>query len=162
MSRGGVNWTEEEFAEYERLRKGGDALAPSKRSGTAPVASTAGAKKPRMNKWECEYALELEARKHAGEILWYGFEALKLRLADGTYYTPDFAVLAKTKAYALGAEWVPGETAMHFVEIKGFLRDDANVKFKVAAELFPFELFMYTRKKGGGWELMKHLNGGGR
>ena len=150
MSRGGVNWTEEEFAEYERLRKGGDALAPSKRSGIAPVASTAGAKKPRMNKTEFAYSMELEARRMVGDILWFGFEVMTLRLAFDCRYTPDFAVLK-------------ADGSLQFVEIKGFLRGDADVKFRVAAEGFPFAEFVMLRKqKGGGWELMKHLNGGGR
>ena len=47
-----------------------------------------------MNKTEALYDIRLDALKHHGEILWYRFEGVKLRLADNTFYTPDFAVMA--------------------------------------------------------------------
>lgn len=94
-----------------------------------------------MNKTEAEYAALLEARKAAGEVLWFKFEGFKLRLADNTFYTPDFAVLLRSGA-------------MECHEVKGFMRDDANVKIKVAADLYPFE-FVVVRKRakrdGGGF-----------
>lgn len=43
-----------------------------------------------MNKTESAYCQHLELRKRAGEIVWYRFEGIKLRLADNTFYTPDF------------------------------------------------------------------------
>jgi hypothetical protein len=161
-----VNWTEEQVREAEQRFKGGDVeqgkASNSKTARASVVRTTAGAQKSRMNRWEQEYALELEARKHAGEILWWGFEAIKLRLADGTWYTPDLAVLEwrDIRTKTLGTP-IAKCAEMQFIEVKGFLRDDANVKFKVAAELFPWaEFLMYRKKKGGGWELIKHLNGG--
>lgn len=42
-----------------------------------------------MNKTESAYCQHLEQRKRAGEIAWYRFEGIKLRLADNTFYTPD-------------------------------------------------------------------------
>ena len=44
-----------------------------------------------MNKTESAYCQHLELRKRAGEIAWYRFEGIKLRLANNTFYTPDFA-----------------------------------------------------------------------
>lgn len=105
--------------------------------------------RPRMNAWEADYEIELKARLHSGEIIWYGFEAITLRLADRTTYTPDFVVMYPDRS-------------IEVVEIKGFLREDANVKFKVAAELFPFVFLMLRKKKvseGGGWEYMRSLDG---
>ena len=118
----------------------------------APKASSVKVRKPRgMNQWEAAFAREeLEPRRLIGEIQWYGFEAMKIRLADGAHYTPDFAVLESS-----GALW--------FAEIKGFAREAAVVRFKVAAETTPFEFRMCRKKKiaeGGGWELMRCLNGG--
>jgi hypothetical protein len=46
-----------------------------------------------MNKIEMAYAGRLELLLRAGKIAWYRFEGLKLRLADNTFYTPDFAVM---------------------------------------------------------------------
>lgn len=94
-----------------------------------------------MNKTEEAYARLLRDRQLAGEIAWYEFEGVKLRLADSTFYSPDFAVMLAS-----------GELQMH--EVKGFWTDDAKVKIKVAANKFPFHFIAaYPRKKseGGGW-----------
>lgn len=88
-----------------------------------------------MNKTEAAYAAYLEILKRAGEIADYRFEAVKLRLADKTFYTPDFVVLAPD-----------GVLEMH--EVKGFWEEDARVKIKVAAAQFPFRFVAITRDKG--------------
>lgn len=96
-----------------------------------------------MNKTEARYAEHLEAHRAAGMISWFGFEAVKLRLADNTFYTPDFAVLAK-------------DSVLEFHEVKGFWQDDARVKIKVAADRFPFRFIAVTerrRKDGGGYSV---------
>jgi len=95
-----------------------------------------------MNKTEAEYALQLEALKQAGEIQWYKFEGIKFRLANSCFYNPDFAVLRS-------------DGMMEIHEVKGFWRDDAKVKIKVASELYPFvfkAVFKLPNKRGGGWE----------
>ena len=46
--------------------------------------------------------------------------------------------------------------ALEFHEVKGFWRDDARVKIKVAAEHFPFKFVAVRKKKlseGGGWDV---------
>lgn len=88
-----------------------------------------------MNKLETSYAFTLEERKTRGDILWWAFEAVKLRLADKTFYTPDFFVMNS-------------QFELECHETKGFWEDDARVKIKVAAEKFPFKFFAITRKKG--------------
>jgi len=96
-----------------------------------------------MNGTEQAYALHLEARKHEGAVLWYKFEGMKFRLADGTFYTPDFIVLDRN-----------GFMEAH--EVKGFWTDDARVKIKVAADLYPLSFIAIKRlpkAKGGGWEV---------
>lgn len=95
-----------------------------------------------MNKTEQAYGAYLETLKSAKEIDWYKFEGVKLRLADNTFYTPDFAVM--------GAN---GLMEMH--EVKGFWQDDARVKIKVAADLYPFRFIAVkarAKKNGGGWD----------
>lgn len=99
----------------------------------------------RLNKTEAAYELELRARKMAGEVRWYGFECVKLRLADGAWYTPDFAV-----------EMTDGSLAFH--ECKGFQREAAMVRFKVAREQFPWATFVLVKaqsQRGGGFD--KHV-----
>ncbi len=80
-----------------------------------------------MNKTETAYAQELELRKRYGEIAWYRFEGIKLRLADNTFYTPDFAVMLAN-----------GQLEMH--EVKGLLDRRCQVKTKVAADQYPFRI----------------------
>jgi hypothetical protein len=92
-----------------------------------------------MNKTEARYARMLDAQRAAGLIRSWAFEAVKLRLAERTFYTPDFFVVGN----AAGVE---------FHEIKGHWEDDARVKIKVAAQLFPMFAFLALRPiKGGGW-----------
>ena len=96
-----------------------------------------------MNKTEAAYDAHLAAMQHAGQIQWRKFEGLKLRLADNTFYTPDFAVMA-----------ADGVIECH--EVKGFWQDDARAKIKVAADLYPFRFLavrVKTKKDGGGWAM---------
>lgn len=103
-----------------------------------------------MNKTEQAYRNTLELMRIAGEILWYRFEGIKLKLADNTTYTPDFFVMRAN-----------GE--MEVYEVKGYMLDDANVKIKIAASIFPFRFFIVrTRLKrdGGGWDIKEVGNHG--
>jgi len=92
-----------------------------------------------MNKTEAAYDLLLKQRLHAGEIQWYRFEGVKLRLADNTFYTADFFVMNS-------------ESVLEVHEVKGFWTDDARVKTKVAASMYPFKFFGVLRgKRNTGW-----------
>lgn len=94
-----------------------------------------------MNKTEAAYMEYLKDRQFVGHIAWFKFEGIKLRLADNTFYTPDFAVML-------------ANGAMELHEVKGFWTDDARVKTKVAASLYPFQIVAVTaktKKSGGGW-----------
>lgn len=92
-----------------------------------------------MNKTERAYAATLEARKQAGEVAEYHYEGVKLRLGHKCWYTPDFAV-----------QLPDGRWEMH--EVKGWWRDDARTKIKVAAAKFAMRFVAVTRAKGGRWE----------
>lgn len=98
-----------------------------------------------MNKTEAKYAQQLEARLLAHEIRWYAFERLKLRLAERTYFTVDFFL-----------QLADGSFECH--EVKGrkgdryWAEEDAKLKIKVAAEMFPvFHFLIVWPAKGGGW-----------
>jgi hypothetical protein len=98
-------------------------------------------KRGEMNSTERDYGALLELRRVAGEVVWYRFEGLKLRLANATFYTPDFAVMLST-----------GELQCH--EVKGHWQDDARVKIKVAAEMYPIRFIAVKRRAkrdGGGF-----------
>lgn len=114
-------WTAEGIAEQER------------RKADAP--------KRGMNKWEALYAEKLGAYQNTGIILWWKFEGMRFRLADGAYYKPDFVALAHT-----------GELMVY--EVKGHWREAARLRIKVAADQHPFRFMVVRRrlvKEGGGW-----------
>jgi hypothetical protein len=95
-----------------------------------------------MNKTEAMYASTLECRKYDGEVLWYRFEGMKFRLADNTFYTPDFAVMLAS-----------GALEAH--EVKGFWTDDGRAKIKIAADMYPIRFIavqQLPKKLGGGWK----------
>lgn len=92
-----------------------------------------------MNKTEDAYDRHLWEQRHTGSILWHKFEGMKLRLADNTFYTCDFAVL-------------PASGVLEMHEIKGRMMDDANVKIKVAASIYPLR-FKIVRKVKAGWDI---------
>ena len=94
-----------------------------------------------MNNTELAYNDHLKTLQMAGELLWFKFEGMKFRLADNTFYTPDFIVMLSD-----------GQIEAH--EVKGFWQDDAKVKIKVAAEMYPFRFVAVkaqAKKNGGGW-----------
>lgn len=99
---------------------------------------------PTGQKNKTEQAYEMEVLKPAmqdGSVSWYRFEGVKLRLADNTFYTPDYCVMRSD-----------GTMEMH--EVKGFWQDDARVKIKVAADMYPLKFIAVKRqakKNGGGW-----------
>lgn len=113
-------------------------------SGQARLRALGRLKPGEMNKTEAAYALRLQALKNSGEILWFEFEAVKLKLADNTHLTMDFAVMLAN-----------GQLEMH--DVKGsaaIFQDDAKVKMKVAAAKFPFvfkAVYPIPKKDGGGW-----------
>jgi len=131
-----MNWTEKELQDYlTRIN------APPKENPN-PHPEPVKIPKSRMNSWETQYAQYLDMLKFAREIQWYGFEAIKLRLATGAYYKPDFAIATKN-----------GELC--FVEVKGHWREAALVRFKVACDLFPFRFTAVRKAENGEWETIK-------
>lgn len=93
-----------------------------------------------MNRDEARFATDLELMKKAGLIQDWKYQPIKFVLAKRTTYCPDFMVI--------------GPDHIEFVEVKGFLRDDAAVKFKVAAKMFSCFAWRMTRWRKGAWEVI--------
>jgi hypothetical protein len=98
-----------------------------------------------MNKTETAYAKYLDTLKSLGDVLWWEFEAVKLRLADSTFLTMDFAVL--NGAFELELHDCKGSFAM--------IEDDAWAKTKIAAGRFPFRFFVVAPvdRKFSAWKV---------
>lgn len=104
-----------------------------------------------MTLTEERYALILEQRRRVGEIDRWDYEPVKLRLADRTYYAPDFRVILSD-----------GTEEFHEVKPANWDRipnqDMSNVKIKVAAEHHPYVFLRAVeipKRMGGGFDVQK-------
>ena len=89
---------------------------------------------PRINRTEAAFAALLRS-EHAGHVV--REQSITLILANGVRYTPDICL-----------------DGVDFYEVKGFMRDDAAVKLKVAASQFTeYRFHLVTRQRGGGWRI---------
>lgn len=91
-----------------------------------------------MNRTEAEYARFLDTLIVCKDVAWWKFEGIKLRLADNTFYSPDFVVMRS-------------DGALECHEVKGHWQDDARVKIKVAASIYPLK-FLAIQKAGKAWK----------
>jgi len=124
------NWTEEDYRSY-LLRTG-----QIKPESTIRVRSDKGIKNKKriMNTWEARYAAELDTYGKTIGMIDYKFNCIKLMLADGAWYTPDFMIMYSNKT--------------EIIEIKGFRRTSAILRFKVAKSSYPmFDFRMLTWDK---------------
>jgi hypothetical protein len=121
-----------------RLRDTHNAVWDSLKAKTVLPASVPKADRFK-SKLERTYALQyLTPLVHAGQLKDWKYEALKFRLADGSWFTPDFAVVLLNGAHEIH-------------ELKGWMREAARVRFLVARELFPSYRWRMIEKKAGAW-----------
>lgn len=88
----------------------------------------------KLNKTERAYLAVLRSQRHQNVRV----QAITLKLADDCRLTVDFTYLTK-------------EGEMVFVDVKGWQREDALIKMKVAARQFPEFRFQIVKKSGIGW-----------
>lgn len=94
---------------------------------------------------EARYDLKLRVMKQNGEIIDYRYEPFNLRLADGAAYKPDFLVVYPDR--------------FEFHEVKGYWREAARVRFKIAAKELPWFIFRVIEEKRGALVITETLNG---
>jgi hypothetical protein len=150
-----TNWTEEDLDRFLARNAQHGCVSPARNTAdtsSPPFALAAKGylalgrlKTGEMNKTEAAYDAYLWQQVFAREVLWHKFEGIKLRLADKTFYTCDFAVLK-------------ADFTLEMHEVKGFMQDDANVKIKVAASMYPFR-FVLVKKTKGGWNVRPLASG---
>ena len=84
------------------------------------------------SKLERRFAEEyLEIRKMTGESLDWKHEAIRFKLGTGAWYKPDFYEIQLDRE-------------MWILETKGYWRDAAKIRIKVAASSHPFRFFVVT------------------
>ena len=97
-----------------------------------------------MNGTERAYAARLVLRHSCGDILDWRYEPFRMRLADWKCtYTPDFLVVC--------------ENQFEIVEVKGFRRDDAMAKFRVAASIYPWFVWRMVEFKKKEWNTILEI-----
>ena len=87
-----------------------------------------------MNRTERLFAEYLQKQLDEHKIFSFAFEPVTLRLAKDLRYTPDFF------CHEL-------DGTITFYEVKGFWRDDALAKIKMASEKFPLFRFVSVKKR---------------
>lgn len=100
---------------------------------------------PKLNKTEAAF----EAYLRANTERTIHTQDITLTLGNGVRYTPDFSTWAKL-----------GDAFPAFFEVKGFMRDDAAVKLKVAAAMYPQFMFFLVhrdRTQPSGWRIEEVL-----
>lgn len=130
-----MRWTKEQYEDYLAKKKATPPWEDLPKRDTGRTVKTS-----RMNKTEARYASLLAVLLRTGEIKGWKYESYKVRLADRTWFTPDFAV------------YLPSGT-LRLVEVKGgFVRDDAKVKFKVAREQYSEHEWVMVQWSRGTWQ----------
>lgn len=97
------------------------------------------------NKTEAAFAAYLRAESCSNGDRPLFEQSVTLKLANGLRYTPDI--------------FRPLPTPVFF-EVKGFMRDDAAAKIKMAASLHRWATFYLVTKNGktcGGWDIQRIL-----
>ncbi len=109
---------------------------PSDATAKARLSISPSPDESKLNKTERAYLQVLRA----GGFHFVGIQNITLKLGDDCRYTPDFNHLDE-------------DGRLIFSEVKGFMRDDALVKLKVAARVFSIFQFVLVRKNGSGWDV---------
>lgn len=127
---------------------------PARRFSNAGARRTI--KRPgEMNTLEAKYAAHLGALKESGAILDFGYEPLKIKLADKTYYSPDFMILAldgSLEFHEVKARWKHVDKKTKVVTYSAHVEASASIKMKLAADIFPAKFIMLWFVKEFGWQ----------
>jgi len=106
-----------------------------------------------MNKTEARYAQHLEAHQRIGLLLWYGFEAITVKLGNDCRLTPDFLVMYPDGHLELhdtkGAKKI--KSGRRAGQTKPYVEEDALVKARVLAAHFVIPIFFVWPEPNGEW-----------
>lgn len=102
-----------------------------------------------MNKLEARYAAFLKEQEQLGYVAWWAYEPMKFKLADRTYWTPDFIIMRPDGA--IEVHDTKGTTSKAGVK-KPFAEEHSKIKIKACADKFPFRFFV-AWLNAGVWQL---------
>lgn len=143
-----MSWSEEDYKALQSRRekaKAADVLKKDPLKGVKQWQALGRLPKGQMNKTEQAYANRLDLLKMQGSVLDWKFHAIRVRLANNTWYETDFIVLHADMTLAIH------ETKGEFTSEKG------QMKIKLAAEALPwfrfYKCIKVAEKNGGGWRI---------
>ena len=143
------NWNLSDIPESQRQKVMRQQVKPEPASKPAQPRARGRRHEPgTMNSTETAYAAILEARKRAGEIYDYRFEAITFRLAKLCSYRVDFFVFTNDMVMELH-EVKAGNKKTG----KALIEDDAAVKLRLMAELYPMFPLILAVKIGNEWKM---------
>ncbi|WP_233343659.1 hypothetical protein [Burkholderia cepacia] len=126
----------------EKVKTGAQFLksAPNAAKAGATVMRSLGRVRARKVDAAIEaYGELLATLRLRGDVLWFRANPIKLRLADETYYGPNFAVMVAS-----------GHLEMHHV--MDAAKNEPLTTVKIAAEQFPFRFVAVHRDDSCGWK----------
>lgn len=106
--------------------------------GVAPKARKRPGGVAAMNGLERDHNARLLTLVAAGDVLWFAFNDVRLRIGVGAYFKPDFFVV-----------YADGRIECH--ETKGFEREAALTRIKAAALRYPHIGFILVKSEGSSW-----------
>ena len=163
-----MKWSEEELAEYQRKRAGHETSTESAVKqvfSRSKTTNSLGLKRDgSLNTLESRFRDQLEEWKMAGLVRWYIAKPCAFRISQGCHWYPDFMVWWGYAKGPFSTDYRPThweidqsfagvEQNIQLIDVKGFWRDDALVKVKTIAELYPCFLVSSVMwdKKGKTW-----------
>lgn len=97
-----------------------------------------------MNKNERSYAAHLEGLYLSRQILWYGYEAVRVRIGHDCFLTPDFLVMYPD--HRLELHELKGRKGKSF-----YAEEDAVVKARAVGARFPIPIYIIWQQTDGTW-----------
>lgn len=125
-------------------KRGGS--TPSSVAGSVKVRANMNPRERKMNKTERRYEEYLAMEKRAGRVHHFGFEAIKIRISNDCFWSPDFMV-------------VYPDGTLEFHDTKAFwkskgrvhIEDDAQAKMKSICESLPWFNVVAVWEQDGKW-----------
>lgn len=130
------NWTLKQVEEYNSRCKHDPIARPDIIQNSSFLTWKPSKDESSLNKTEAEYLAGLRMDRYP----FIGIKSITLKIGDDCRYTPDFVTYSIDRGVCLH-------------EVKGFMRDDALVKMKVVARMFPFWRLLLARKVKGAWSV---------
>lgn len=156
--------SEAEYAEISRrMAANGNIIAPATTGAfrvpftitAAPPPAIGRLPKPEMNSTETAYSQYLDLQQKAGEIVYYKFEAITIKLGPDCRLTPDFLVMYPDGRLALHD--TKGTTKIKVGKKAGgtkfYAEEDALVKARVVAGNFVIPISFVFRQNNGEWSV---------